>query len=104
MYFKRSFTVNSASSIHTPLQDKVLAQNKVVKAEEMNPYHNLESGLANILKPIEDFCTKFFVGTEVSWNYLLLKLIFLLTLNYMIITLIYVCFMKVYNIYTIFIF
>nr|KAF6509077.1 hypothetical protein HJG63_020628 [Rousettus aegyptiacus] len=45
-------------------QDKVLAQNKVVKAEEMNPYHNLESGLANILKPIEDFCTKFFVGTE----------------------------------------
>lgn len=64
MYFKRSFTVNSASSIHTPLQDKVLAQTKVVKAEEMNPYHNLESGLANILKPIEDFCTKFFVGTE----------------------------------------
>ncbi|ELK06302.1 WD repeat-containing protein 63 [Pteropus alecto] len=45
-------------------QDKVLAQNKVVKAEEMNPYHNLESGLANLLKPIEDFCTKFFVGTE----------------------------------------
>nr|KAF6380911.1 hypothetical protein mMyoMyo1_020513 [Myotis myotis] len=30
----------------------------------MNPYQNLESGLANLLRPIEDFCTKFFVGTE----------------------------------------
>nr|XP_019565768.1 PREDICTED: WD repeat-containing protein 63 isoform X1 [Rhinolophus sinicus]XP_019565769.1 PREDICTED: WD repeat-containing protein 63 isoform X1 [Rhinolophus sinicus]XP_019565770.1 PREDICTED: WD repeat-containing protein 63 isoform X1 [Rhinolophus sinicus] len=46
------------------IQDKLLAQNKVIKAEEENPYQNLESGLANILKPIEDFCTKFFVGTE----------------------------------------
>ncbi|KAM5267372.1 dynein axonemal intermediate chain 3 [Hipposideros larvatus] len=53
-----------ASSIHTPLPDKLLAQNKVVKVEEMNPYRNLESGLANILRPIDDFCTKFFVGTE----------------------------------------
>nr|KAF6384151.1 hypothetical protein mPipKuh1_018792 [Pipistrellus kuhlii] len=45
-------------------QDKVLVQNIVVKNEEMNPYQNLESGLANLLRPIEDFCTKFFVGTE----------------------------------------
>ncbi|XP_011223520.1 WD repeat-containing protein 63 [Ailuropoda melanoleuca] len=45
-------------------QDKILAQSKAVKAGEMNPYHNLEGGLANHLKPIEDFCTKFFVGTE----------------------------------------
>lgn len=48
----------------------------VVKAGDMNPYQNLESGLANMLKPVDDFCTKFFVGTEVSWNYLFLKLIF----------------------------
>ncbi|KAF3819677.1 hypothetical protein GH733_015186 [Mirounga leonina] len=47
-------------------QDKILAQSKAVKAGEMNPYHNLEAGLANHLKPLEDFCTKFFVGTEVS--------------------------------------
>ncbi|XP_054334101.1 dynein axonemal intermediate chain 3 isoform X1 [Pongo pygmaeus] len=45
-------------------QDKMLAQSKTEKAEEMNPYHNLESGMANLLKPIDDFCTKFFVGTE----------------------------------------
>ncbi|XP_059544996.1 dynein axonemal intermediate chain 3 [Myotis daubentonii] len=45
-------------------QEKVLVQNIVVKTEEMNPYQNLESGLANLLRPIEDFCTKFFVGTE----------------------------------------
>uniref|UniRef100_A0A2K6D4E4 Dynein axonemal intermediate chain 3 n=1 Tax=Macaca nemestrina TaxID=9545 RepID=A0A2K6D4E4_MACNE len=45
-------------------QDKMLAQSKTAKAEEMNPYHNLESGVANLLKPIDDFCTKFFVGTE----------------------------------------
>ncbi|XP_043431397.1 dynein axonemal intermediate chain 3 isoform X2 [Prionailurus bengalensis] len=45
-------------------QDKILAQSKVVKAGEMNPYHDLEGALANNLKPIEDFCTKFFVGTE----------------------------------------
>uniref|UniRef100_A0A2K6SHL0 Dynein axonemal intermediate chain 3 n=1 Tax=Saimiri boliviensis boliviensis TaxID=39432 RepID=A0A2K6SHL0_SAIBB len=43
---------------------KTLTQSKTVKAEEMNPYHNLESGMANLLKPIDDFCTKFFVGTE----------------------------------------
>lgn len=42
----------------------MLVQNIVVKTEEMNPYQNLESGLANLLRPIEDFCTKFFVGTE----------------------------------------
>nr|XP_035920621.1 WD repeat-containing protein 63 isoform X3 [Halichoerus grypus] len=46
------------------MEDKILAQSKAVKAEEMNPYHNLEAGLANHLKPLEDFCTKFFVGTE----------------------------------------
>uniref|UniRef100_A0A2I3GIA6 Dynein axonemal intermediate chain 3 n=1 Tax=Nomascus leucogenys TaxID=61853 RepID=A0A2I3GIA6_NOMLE len=45
-------------------QDKMLAQSKTEKAEEMNPYHNLESGMADLLKPIDDFCTKFFVGTE----------------------------------------
>uniref|UniRef100_A0A8D1Q8Z9 Dynein axonemal intermediate chain 3 n=1 Tax=Sus scrofa TaxID=9823 RepID=A0A8D1Q8Z9_PIG len=45
-------------------QDKILAQSKAVKAGEMNPYQNLEGGLANHLKPIDDFCTKFFVGTE----------------------------------------
>ncbi|XP_070261594.1 dynein axonemal intermediate chain 3 [Myotis yumanensis] len=45
-------------------QEKVLVQNIVVNTEEMNPYQNLESGLANLLRPIEDFCTKFFVGTE----------------------------------------
>ncbi|XP_015427599.1 PREDICTED: WD repeat-containing protein 63 [Myotis davidii] len=45
-------------------QEKVLVPNIVVKTEEMNPYQNLESGLANLLRPIEDFCTKFFVGTE----------------------------------------
>ncbi|XP_054576885.1 dynein axonemal intermediate chain 3 [Eptesicus fuscus] len=45
-------------------QEKVLVQNVVMKTEEMNPYQNLESGLANLLRPIEDFCTKFFVGTE----------------------------------------
>uniref|UniRef100_A0A2K5S0E1 Dynein axonemal intermediate chain 3 n=1 Tax=Cebus imitator TaxID=2715852 RepID=A0A2K5S0E1_CEBIM len=43
---------------------KTLTQSKTVKAGEMNPYHNLESGMANLLKPIDDFCTKFFVGTE----------------------------------------
>lgn len=59
-----------------PQKDKILAQSKAVKAGEMNPYQNLEGGLANHLKPIDDFCTKFFVGTEVSPNYLLLKLAF----------------------------
>ncbi|KAM8790421.1 dynein axonemal intermediate chain 3 isoform 1-T1 [Rhynchonycteris naso] len=39
-------------------------QDKVEKSGEINPYRNLESGLANILKPIEDFCPRFFVGTE----------------------------------------
>ncbi|ELW65376.1 WD repeat-containing protein 63 [Tupaia chinensis] len=45
-------------------QDKVLAQSKAMKAGEVNPYHNLEGGMGNHLKPIDDFCTKFFVGTE----------------------------------------
>ncbi|XP_065784136.1 dynein axonemal intermediate chain 3 isoform X2 [Muntiacus reevesi] len=45
-------------------QEKILAQSKAVKAGEMNPYQNLENALNNILKPIDDFCTKFFVGTE----------------------------------------
>lgn len=57
----------------------MLAQSKTAKAEEMNPYHNLESGVANLLKPIDDFCTKFFVGTEVNLDYLLLKLILIYT-------------------------
>ncbi|XP_008585932.1 PREDICTED: WD repeat-containing protein 63 [Galeopterus variegatus] len=51
-------------SAHTPLKDKMLAHSKAMKAGEMNPYHNLEGGMANHLKPIDDFCTKFFVGTE----------------------------------------
>ncbi|XP_012873719.1 PREDICTED: WD repeat-containing protein 63 [Dipodomys ordii] len=45
-------------------QDKGLVQPKIMKIEETKPYQNLEAGLANILKPIEEFCTKFFVGTE----------------------------------------
>ncbi|XP_077627245.1 dynein axonemal intermediate chain 3 isoform X2 [Crocuta crocuta] len=45
-------------------QDKVSAQSKAMKAGEMNLYQSLEGGLGNNLKPIEDFCTKFFVGTE----------------------------------------
>lgn len=44
----------------------MLNQIRALKAAEINPYHNLEAGLTNILKPIDDFCTKFFVGTEVS--------------------------------------
>ncbi|KAB0394411.1 hypothetical protein E2I00_019271, partial [Balaenoptera physalus] len=44
---------------------KMLAQSKATKAGEMNPYQNLEGGLGNHLKPIDDFCTKFFVGTEI---------------------------------------
>ncbi|KAM4873171.1 dynein axonemal intermediate chain 3 isoform 2-T2 [Thomomys bottae] len=43
---------------------KGFSQTKVMKTEEIRPYQNLEAGLSNILKPIEDFCTKFFVGTE----------------------------------------
>ncbi|XP_037682675.1 dynein intermediate chain 3, axonemal isoform X2 [Choloepus didactylus] len=43
---------------------KTQAQSKAEKTEEMDLYQNLEAGLANTLKPIDDFCTKFFVGTE----------------------------------------
>ncbi|CAO2600369.1 Dynein axonemal intermediate chain 3 [Lemmus lemmus] len=46
------------------IQDKMLNQMKALKAAEINPYHNLEAGLTNVFKPIDDFCTKFFVGTE----------------------------------------
>uniref|UniRef100_A0A8D2ALA2 Dynein axonemal intermediate chain 3 n=1 Tax=Sciurus vulgaris TaxID=55149 RepID=A0A8D2ALA2_SCIVU len=45
-------------------QDKILAQTKSLKAGETSPYHNLEGGMTDHLKPLEDFCTKFFVGTE----------------------------------------
>uniref|UniRef100_A0A673TEL3 Dynein axonemal intermediate chain 3 n=1 Tax=Suricata suricatta TaxID=37032 RepID=A0A673TEL3_SURSU len=45
-------------------QDKVSAQSKAVKTGEIHPYQSLEGGFGNNLKPIEDFCTKFFVGTE----------------------------------------
>ncbi|XP_037354413.2 dynein axonemal intermediate chain 3 isoform X1 [Talpa occidentalis] len=45
-------------------QDKILTQTKAAKTGEMNPYLNLEAGLNNFLKPLEDFSTKFFVGTE----------------------------------------
>ncbi|XP_058159219.1 dynein axonemal intermediate chain 3 isoform X3 [Dasypus novemcinctus] len=43
---------------------KTQAQSKAEKTEDLDPYQNLEAGLANTLKPIDDFCTKFFVGTE----------------------------------------
>ncbi|XP_059122377.1 dynein axonemal intermediate chain 3 isoform X2 [Peromyscus eremicus] len=56
--------MQGTSSIHVLLKEKVLSQVKALKSAEVNPYHNLEAGIANILKPIEDFCTKFFVGTE----------------------------------------
>lgn len=56
--------IQGTSSIHVLLKDKMLSQIKMVKTAEINPYQNLDSGTANILKPIEDFCTKFFVGTE----------------------------------------
>ncbi|XP_048208095.1 dynein axonemal intermediate chain 3 [Perognathus longimembris pacificus] len=45
-------------------KDKMLTQSKIMKIEETRPYQNLEAGLANILKPVEEFCTKFFVGTQ----------------------------------------
>nr|XP_040145127.1 dynein intermediate chain 3, axonemal [Ictidomys tridecemlineatus] len=45
-------------------QDKILAQTKALKAGETSPYYNLEGGMSEQLKPLEDFCTKFFVGTE----------------------------------------
>ncbi|XP_004841411.1 WD repeat-containing protein 63 [Heterocephalus glaber] len=51
----------SEDQLLSKLSDKMLTQTKAV---EMNPYRNLEAGLANLLKPIDDFCTKFFVGTE----------------------------------------
>ncbi|KAL1772377.1 WD repeat-containing protein 63 [Sigmodon hispidus] len=56
--------MQGTSSIHVLLKEKVLSQVKALKTAEINPYHNLEAGIANILKPIDDFCTKFFVGTE----------------------------------------
>ncbi|XP_006984798.1 dynein axonemal intermediate chain 3 [Peromyscus maniculatus bairdii] len=56
--------MQGTSSIHVLLKEKVLSQVKALKSAEVNPYHNLEAGIANILKPIDDFCTKFFVGTE----------------------------------------
>lgn len=74
--FLRILHCSYVSSIRTSLKDKMLAQSKAAKVGDMNPYQNLEGGLANHLKPREDFCTKFFVGTEVSWNYLLLKFMF----------------------------
>lgn len=59
--------------MHVLLKEKVLSQIRALKTAEINPYHNLEAGLANILKPIDDFSTKFFVGTEVDWNCLVFK-------------------------------
>ncbi|EDL82415.1 rCG28705 [Rattus norvegicus] len=56
--------IQGTSSIHVLLRDKMLSQMKLLKAAEINPYQNLEGGMANMLKPIEDFRTKFFVGTE----------------------------------------
>lgn len=85
-----------ASSVFTLLKDKMLLQTKAVKAGEMNPYHNLEVGMSNYLKPIDEFCTKFFVGTEVSCNCLLLKCI----LSYTEMcehNIVYICCMKAYQ-------
>ncbi|XP_006898441.1 PREDICTED: WD repeat-containing protein 63 [Elephantulus edwardii] len=45
-------------------QEKLLAQGKAIKAGELSIYHNLEIETNSFLKPIEEFCTKFFVGTE----------------------------------------
>ncbi|XP_075835090.1 dynein axonemal intermediate chain 3 [Microtus pennsylvanicus] len=56
--------IQGTSSIHVLQKDKMLNQIRALKAAEINPYHNLEAGLVNMLKPIDDFCTKFFVGTE----------------------------------------
>nr|XP_048309620.1 dynein axonemal intermediate chain 3 [Myodes glareolus] len=56
--------IQGTSSMHVLQKDKMLNQIKALKAAEINPYHNLEAGLANMLKPIDEFCTKFFVGTE----------------------------------------
>lgn len=56
--------IQGTSSIHVLLRDKILSQMKLLKAAEINPYQSLEGGMANMLKPIEDFRTKFFVGTE----------------------------------------
>ncbi|XP_035307505.1 WD repeat-containing protein 63 isoform X2 [Cricetulus griseus] len=56
--------MQGTSSMHVLLKEKVLSQIRALKTAEINPYHNLEAGLANILKPIDDFSTKFFVGTE----------------------------------------
>ncbi|XP_020844390.1 dynein axonemal intermediate chain 3 isoform X2 [Phascolarctos cinereus] len=50
-------------SLNYQVQDAQILQQKAQIAGE-DPYHNLESGLAKILKPIEDYNTKFFVGTE----------------------------------------
>ncbi|XP_051021822.1 dynein axonemal intermediate chain 3 [Acomys russatus] len=56
--------IQGTSSMHVLLKDKILNQIKILKSAEINPFHSLDTGLANILKPIDDFCTKFFVGTE----------------------------------------
>ncbi|XP_055978831.1 dynein axonemal intermediate chain 3 [Sorex fumeus] len=44
-------------------QDKS-AQIAAMKIGDMSLYNNLEVGMTDHFKPIEDFCTKFFVGTE----------------------------------------
>ncbi|XP_055470320.1 dynein axonemal intermediate chain 3 isoform X1 [Psammomys obesus] len=56
--------VQGTSSMHILLKEKMLNQIRTLKAAEIYPYQNLEAGMANTLKPIDDFCTKFFVGTE----------------------------------------
>uniref|UniRef100_H0WWX6 Dynein axonemal intermediate chain 3 n=1 Tax=Otolemur garnettii TaxID=30611 RepID=H0WWX6_OTOGA len=50
------------NTLHT--FSSILAQDRAGKMEEINPYQNLEGGMAGHLKPIDEFCTKFFVGTE----------------------------------------
>lgn len=40
------------------------AQNKAMKIGDLSLYNNLEVGMTEQFKPIEDFSTKFFVGTE----------------------------------------
>ncbi|XP_072505013.1 dynein axonemal intermediate chain 3 isoform X2 [Notamacropus eugenii] len=49
--------------LHYHIQDTQTLQQKALMAG-VDPYQNLESGLNKILKPMEDYNTMFFVGTE----------------------------------------
>ncbi|XP_074122452.1 dynein axonemal intermediate chain 3 [Sminthopsis crassicaudata] len=49
--------------LHYKVKDALTLQQKAQIAGE-DPYHNLEYGLTKTLKPVEDYNTMFFVGTE----------------------------------------